>query len=383
MLAMYRIIPQDNYAEENVPLGASRGFLRFCIFDMRISKKKLRDVWQYLGFVPVAVVLVVCVASVTFPPRIICTRIKGLSAQQMRFCEKNPAAMESITDGYHLGVDECKYQFRKRRWNCTSLGSKHTFSSHAVPGTKESAFTHAIISAGIAHAVTLACTKGNYSNCGCDLSLKGVRSSDGSWIWGGCSVNINRGIEVADAFLDGQDTSQSDIALMNKHNNRLGGQVMRNNLVRECKCHGTTSFCTVQTCWYRLPPFRALGHRLHEIYSRNTVKVKRADVGTPSLVYKDDKYTKPKHDGTEAVYLIDSPNYCERNLTKGILGTKGRTCIKDISDQRADVCDVMCCGRGYDTRIVNRSWKCNCKFYWCCYVRCKSCSEKAVLHNCK
>lgn len=50
----------------------------------------------------------------------------------MRFCEKKPTKMEAITNGYELGVKECKYQFRKRRWNCTSLGSKHTFSSHAV-----------------------------------------------------------------------------------------------------------------------------------------------------------------------------------------------------------------------------------------------------------
>lgn len=150
--------------------------------------------------------------------------------------------------------------------------------------------------------------------------------------------------------------------------------------MKECKCHGTSNSCNVHTCWYRLPPFRTLGHLLHEIYLRNSVRVKKAEA--PSLVYVDDKYTKPKKE-TEAVYLKDSPNYCERNLTRGLLGTKGRICSKDTSDQQADVCDVMCCGRGYDTRIVIRNSRCNCKFHWCCYVKCKSCSENAVLHTCK
>ncbi|XP_031572228.1 protein Wnt-7a-like isoform X3 [Actinia tenebrosa] len=330
------------------------------------------------------------VASVTFPPRIICTRIKGLSAQQMRFCEKNPAAMESITDGYHLGVDECKYQFRKRRWNCTSLGSKHTFSSHAVPGTKESAFTHAIISAGIAHAVTLACTKGNYSNCGCDLSLKGVRSSDGSWIWGGCSVNINRGIEVADAFLDGQDTSQSDIALMNKHNNRLGGQVIRDNLDLQCKCHGPSGSCNMRTCWKWVPLFRTVGDKLKGFYSdrKKSFQVeavsKRSTAGlVPAyLVLKNNKNVKPEK-FTNLVWLRSSPNYCDKIESLGVVGTIGRECNKEYGSQRKSSCEVLCCGRGYNVRETVRISQCLCKFYWCCEVRCKSCSRKEMVHTCQ
>lgn len=93
-------------------------------------------------------------------------------------------------------------------------------------GTKESAFTHAIISAGIAHAVTLECTKGNFSKCGCGSSKNPQEDvSTSSWGAQGCSVNIKHGTSIANEFLNGQDTSQSDIALMNKHNNRLGGLV--------------------------------------------------------------------------------------------------------------------------------------------------------------
>ena len=41
-------------------------------------------------------------------------------------------------------------------------------------GTKEMAFVHAISSAGVAHALTKACSAGELENCGCDHSLKGT-----------------------------------------------------------------------------------------------------------------------------------------------------------------------------------------------------------------
>ena len=41
-------------------------------------------------------------------------------------------------------------------------------------GTKEMAFVHAIASAGVAHALTRACSAGELENCGCDRSLKGT-----------------------------------------------------------------------------------------------------------------------------------------------------------------------------------------------------------------
>jgi wingless-type MMTV integration site family protein 7 len=111
-----------------------------------------------------------------------------------------------------------------------TIGKSHVFLSFfflQTAGTKEAAFTHAIISAGIAHAVTLACTKKNFSRCDCDRSKAEGKAKSGvdGWSWRGCSVNIQRGIQVAKTFLDGQDPDQSDIALMNKHNNEVGREV--------------------------------------------------------------------------------------------------------------------------------------------------------------
>ncbi|MEQ2191972.1 hypothetical protein XENOCAPTIV_005186 [Xenoophorus captivus] len=40
-----------------------------------------------------------------------------------------------------------------------------------------------------------------------------------------------------------------------------------------------------------------------------------------------------------------------------------------------DGCEVMCCGRGYNTARVSRTTKCECKFHWCCAVHCQDCQQ--------
>lgn len=56
---------------------------------------------------------------------------------------------------------------------CFDFGKWPLFSSFAA-GTRESAFVHAISAAGIAFAVTLACSRGELEKCGCDRRIRGV-----------------------------------------------------------------------------------------------------------------------------------------------------------------------------------------------------------------
>lgn len=65
----------------------------------------------------------------------------------------------------------------------------------------------------------------------------------------------------------------------------------------------------------------------------------------------------------------------------GSLGTAGRVCNK--SSRGTDGCEVMCCGRGYDTMRIKRVTKCECKFQWCCAVECNDCEEVVDVHTCK
>lgn len=65
----------------------------------------------------------------------------------------------------------------------------------------------------------------------------------------------------------------------------------------------------------------------------------------------------------------------------GSPGTAGRVCNQ--TSRGMDSCEVMCCGRGYDTLRVSRMTKCECKFHWCCAVRCQDCLEEVDIHTCK
>lgn len=65
----------------------------------------------------------------------------------------------------------------------------------------------------------------------------------------------------------------------------------------------------------------------------------------------------------------------------GSPGTAGRVCNQ--TSHGMDSCEVMCCGRGYDTLRVSRMTKCECKFHWCCAVRCQDCLEEVDIHTCK
>merc|ERR1711915_53569 len=79
--------------------------------------------------------------------------------------------------------------------------------------------------------------------------------------------------------------------------------------------------------------------------------------------------------------LHSSPDYCHQNHTIGSLGTRGRVC--NVESRGMDGCDLMCCGRGYNTVNTRVKERCKCKFHWCCYVECKTCTKSVQLTVCK
>lgn len=94
-----------------------------------------------------------------------------------------------------------------------------------LAGSREAAFTYAIIAAGVAHAITAACTQGNLSDCGCDKEKQGQYHRDEGWKWGGCSADIRYGIGFAKVFVDAREIKQNARTLMNLHNNEAGRKV--------------------------------------------------------------------------------------------------------------------------------------------------------------
>ena len=83
----------------------------------------------------------------------------------------------------------------------------------------------------------------------------------------------------------------------------------------------------------------------------------------------------------DLAYIKNSPTFCAKNITAGSLGTQGRECNKNSTSTNS--CDIICCGRGYDTREVTTTVKCNCEFRWCCYVDCHTCQQTVEKNFCR
>lgn len=92
-----------------------------------------------------------------------------------------------------------------------------------ILATRESAFVHAIASAGVAFAVTRACAEGSATICGCDNRHKGPPGE--GWKWGGCSEDVEFGTMVSREFADARENRPDSRSAMNRHNNEAGRMV--------------------------------------------------------------------------------------------------------------------------------------------------------------
>lgn len=172
----------------------------------------------------------------------------------------------------------------------------------------------------------------------------------------------------------------------------------------------------MKTCWKSLPPFRAVGDALMRKYKKarhvqplkmltklSLVLLERYQLQpTTKKTYNYshtnyDHSVRPKSRRTRTivqpkmpvpqpkrmdfVYLQYSPNYCEKNQRLGSLGTDGRLCNRTANG--VDSCDLLCCGRGYNTQQLDRKWQCRCEFHWCCHVQCDECHERIEQYTCK
>lgn len=105
--------------------------------------------------------------------------------------------------------------------------SVQTLSLPLVEGTREMAYTQAIISAGVVYTVTRACSMGNLSECNCDKKLTGTEKKKHykGWSWGGCSVDLSFGLDLSSRFVNAREEKHNAFWLMNRHNSRAGRQV--------------------------------------------------------------------------------------------------------------------------------------------------------------
>uniref|UniRef100_G3SQZ0 Protein Wnt n=3 Tax=Loxodonta africana TaxID=9785 RepID=G3SQZ0_LOXAF len=313
----------------------------------------------------------------------LCSQLAGLSQGQKKLCHLYQDHMQYIGEGAKTGIKECQYQFRHRRWNCSTVDNTSVFGRVMQIGSRETAFTYAVSAAGVVNAMSRACREGELSTCGCSRAAR-PKDLPRDWLWGGCGDNIDYGYRFAKEFVDARERErihakgsyESARILMNLHNNEAGRRTVYNLADVACKCHGVSGSCSLKTCWLQLADFRKVGDALKEKYD-SAAAMRLNSRG--KLVQVNSRFNSPTTQ--DLVYIDPSPDYCVRNESTGSLGTQGRLCNK--TSEGMDGCELMCCGRGYDQFKTVQTERCHCKFHWCCYVKCKKCTEIVDQFVCK
>lgn len=160
-------------------------------------------------------------------------------------------------------------------------------------------------------------------------------------------------------------------------------QSLNDNMFLKCKCHGLSGSCEVKTCWWSQPDFRVIGDYMKDKYdsaSEMVVEKHRESRGWVETLRPKYNYFKPPTE-RDLVYYEGSPNFCDPNPETGSFGTRDRVC--NLTSHGIDGCDLLCCGRGHNTRTEKRKEKCHCIFHWCCYVSCQECVRVYDVHTCK
>lgn len=294
----------------------------------------------------------------------------------------------SVMAGARMGVAECDRQFKLDPWNCPLSDKTRRLpvftKNRLLLANKETAFLHAVTTAGVMYSVIHNCSLGQLENCKCLNSAAARRKKSpppsADWHWGGCSDNVPFGDLVARHFVDALEGRKGDgfdaRRYMNLHNNRVGRKVVKATAKKVCKCHGQSSSCSVRTCMKKLGSFEKIGDVLKKKYQKALhVQYKNGSLYND----KNEIVTKRK---MKLVYHDRSPDYCKANKLLNYPGVKGRVCEGEDGDLTK--CRELCksCGLKSKEVINTQIVKCNCKFVWCCLVSCETCTKKIITIKC-
>ena len=68
-----------------------------------------------------------------------------VSHLQVQICKRSVEVMDAVRRGAQLAIDECQFQFRNRRWNCSTLETMPVFGKVVTQG--ETTHRHQLLQA--------------------------------------------------------------------------------------------------------------------------------------------------------------------------------------------------------------------------------------------
>ncbi|XP_016412988.1 protein Wnt-5b-like [Sinocyclocheilus rhinocerous] len=304
----------------------------------------------------------------------LCSQLTGLSQGQRKLCQLYQDHMVYIGEGAKTGIKECQYQFKQRRWNCSTVDNTSVF------GRVMQIECHHILPK---HAIKLECVPPSL----CESHALSYHPNPIlfplSYLSAFKTKRPHKKSICLPMWVLVVRRAQPRMFVLEKMSVPRGeevkvwmGSAVYNLANVACKCHGVSGSCSLKTCWLQLADFRRVGEFLKEKYdSGAAMRINRR--GKLELV--NNRFNPPTSE--DLVYIDPSPDYCLRNETTGSLGTQGRLCNK--TSEGMDGCELMCCGRGYDQFKTYKHERCHCKFHWCCYVKCKRCTSLVDQFVCK
>ena len=155
---------------------------------------------------------------------------------------------------------------------------------------------------------------------------------------------------------------------------------MKNSVETVCRCleANNTGKCLRTTCYREMQQFGHVAAQLKWRY-KNAVKVKVNKQSTQLRPATANSYPFTIDD---LVYNHRTGDLCDRHLSRGILGVRGREC--SLNRNHTNYCDVFCCWHGYETQVESITYECNCRLIWLPYLQlnCSLCRREIVKYVC-
>uniref|UniRef100_A0A914CUF4 Protein Wnt n=1 Tax=Acrobeloides nanus TaxID=290746 RepID=A0A914CUF4_9BILA len=307
-------------------------------------------------------------------------RRKGCSPELMHvstfrqfpiICREQPPTAIVAYEGILDAMEQCKEQMRFQPWDCTQSGTIIHDPTILKYGYKESAYLLAMSSAGAAWGIATACAQGWIDECRCAPRVvpnpKNPHTSD--WDWGGCSDLVKYGIETSRKLLTRAGPRQFILKKIEKHNLKAGRLAVKKTSATSCKCHGVSGSCQSKVCWKKVSDLGAITKHLTDKYKKAKQVQSHSEI--------------EKSRNSELIYLEPSPEVCSQYQYNPLhRRSLPRVCNWRNETHSLGDCDHLCCGRGYNVTHEVISYKCDCKFVWCCKLECNECLQHRWVSTC-